>query len=288
MQSRYLQPEDVRKLESFEFAPRAMAESYLAGRHRSTVVGSSTEFRDYRPYSPGDDLRRVDWRVYARTDRVYLRNHNQETNTDCHLLVDCSASMGFGETVNKLEYASFFAAALAYLVVKQGDSVSLGLYDEALRSFFPPASTSSHLHRLLNALEERRPGQKTSASAALRKAFPLLRHRGTLVVLSDFFDDAAAVFEALNPFIHRRFDIHLIHVLTPEELDLPDRGLLAFVDLEDRRRIIAHTRNLRDAYRAAMEQHIASLRELAQRRRVHYTLARTDRHWFHLLDGLVE
>lgn len=288
MRFKYLQPEDIRKLESFEFAPRAAAESYLAGRHRSTVVGSSTEFRDYRPYAPGDDLRRVDWRVFARTDRVYLRNHNQETNTGCHLLLDCSASMGFGERVNKLEYASFFAAALAHLVIRQGDAVSLGLYDESLRAFLPPASTTSHLHRILHALEERRPGSQTATSAALRRAFPLLRHRGTLVVLSDFFDDAAAVFEALNPFIHRRFDIHLFHVLAPEELDLPDRGLLAFVDLENRRRVIAHTRALRDAYRETMDAHIASLRELAQRRQVRYTLARTDQHWFRLLDGLVE
>ena len=288
MKFQYLQPEDIRQLDSFEFAPRAVVEGYLAGRHRSRTIGASTEFRDYRPYAPGDDPRRVDWRVFARTDRHYLRTHNQETNTGCHILLDSSASMGFGDRPGKLAYASFFAAALAYLVTRGGDAVSLLLYDEQIRRFFPPGSTTAHLHSLLHALEGNQPGQRTAAGAALARAAPLLRGRGTLVVISDFFDDPSAIFAGLNPFLHRGFDVHLFHVLTPEELDLPDRGLVAFVDLETKERVVAHTRALREHYAGALHAHVTGLRELSRRRRVEYTLARTDRPWFELLDRLVE
>ena len=285
---KYLRPEDIRKLGRFDFAPKTVVEGYLAGRHRSRAVGSSTEFRDYREYSPGDDLRQVDWRVFGRTDRYYLRTHNQETSTVCHVFLDSSASMGFGQRLSKLDYASFFAAALCYLVVRSNDSVSLQLFDRGVRRYFPPGQTTAHLHSLLHALEVNTPGSTTSLAEALRRSFPLLRRRGTVVVISDFFDDAAAIFSALNPYLHRGFEIHLFHVLTPEELDLPDQGLAAFVDMETQERVITHTRSLRPEYRQAIQEHIRNLRDLARRRRVRYTLARTDTHYFALFDQLVE
>jgi len=260
----------------------------VAGRHRSVSLGSSTEFRDYREYVPGDDLRMVDWRVYARTDRHYLRTHNQETTTDCHIFLDSSASMGFGAPVSKLEFSSFFAAALCYLVQRNSDSVSLQLFDDRIRHFFPPGSTRSHLHAILRALETNEPGNRTSLAEALRRSFPLLRRRGTLVILSDFFDDAAEIFQALSPYLHHGHDVHLFHVLDPDELDLPDRGLMSYVDMETRERVIAHTSSLKDSYREAMTGHIRSLRELSTRRNVEYTLARTDTHFFRLMDKLVQ
>ena len=288
MNFRFLRPEDIRQLDTFEFAPKLVVEGWLAGRHRSHVVGSSTEFRDYRPYSPGDDPRLVDWRVFARTDRYYLRTHNQETNATCHILLDSSASMGFGHKPAKLDNASFFDAALAYLVVRGGDTASLMTFDEQVRHFFPPSGTTSHLHNMLHALERNKPGKRTSTSHAIQKAVPLLRGRGTLVVISDFFDDTAAIFAALNPFLHRGFAVHLFHVLTPEELELPDKGLLAFVDMETNERLVAHTHALREPLADAMKAHMAGMRETARRRGVRYTLARTDTSWFNLFDDLVE
>lgn len=286
MNFRYLRPEDIRKLDTFEFAPRCVVEGWLAGRHRSFTVGSSTEFRDYRPYAPGDDPRLVDWRVFARTDRYYLRTHNQETNTACHILLDSSASMGFGDPA-KLAYASFFAAAIAYLVTRGGDTVSLLTFDDTLRHFFAPGSTTAHLHNLLHALEDNRAGRPTSIATALQKAVPLVRGRGTIIVLSDFLDDPGAVFAALNPFLHRGFDIHLFHILAPAELELPDRGLVAFQDMETNLRLTAHTHVIRAGYAAAMRSHIEGLRDLARRRKVEYTLARTDTSWFTLFDAFV-
>lgn len=286
-QFKYLRPEDIKNLGSFEFAPKALVEGYFAGRHRSRLRGSSTEFRDYRPYAFGDEPKLVDWRVYARTDRFYLRTYEEQTRMDCYIFLDSSASMGFGEGLTKLEYASFFAAALCYLVTRNTDRVALNLFDERVRHFFPPGSTTRHLHNLLHVLERNQPGQRTSLATALRRAYPLLRYRGALVVLSDFFDDSAAIFSALSPYLHRGFRIFLFHVLAPEELQLRDLGLRMFDDMETGGRVVAHTRSIGTAYAAAMEQHIRGLRALAVRRQVAYTVARTDRHYFSLFDELV-
>lgn len=286
-QFKFLRPEDIRRLASYEFAPKALVEGYLSGRHCSTTRGTSTEFRDYRQYAPGDDPRLVDWKVYARTDRHYLRTFVHETNLDCHVFLDSSASMGFGRNPTKLEYASFFAAALCYLVTRHTDRVSLQLFDERIRQFVPPGGTKRHLHHLMHLLEANRPGSKTSLAESLRRAFPLLRNKGSLVVISDFFDDVSDIFAALGLYLHRGFQIYLFHILTPEELDLPDRGLLSFLDLEDGRRLIAHTSELRRHYQQAMAEHIRALRELAVRRRVSYSVARTDTHYFALFDQLV-
>ncbi len=284
---KYLKPEDIRKLTTFEFAPKALAEGYLAGRHRSRLRGSSIEFRDYREYVAGDDPAMIDWRVFARTDRYYLKTYEQETNLECHVFLDSSASMGFGGAISKLDYASFFTAALCCLVVMNNDRVSLQMFDDEIRHFFPPGSTRPHLHNLLHALEDNPPGNLTSLATALRRSYPLLRRRGTLVVVSDFLDDPAGIFEALSPYIHRGFRIHLFQILDPAELELDRRGLVTFHDLETRRRVIAHTERIRGRYKEFMQDHVRVLRELSARRGVDFTLARTDTHYFKLFDRLI-
>lgn len=283
---KYLRAEDIRRLSTFEFAPKALVEGYMAGRHRSRQRGSSIEFRDYRQYVPGDDPAMVDWRVYARTDRYYLRTYEQETNMDCHIFLDSSASMGFGSKLTKLEYASFFAAAVCYLVTRGTDRVSLQIFDDKIREFYAPGSTGRHLSILMNALESNHPGNETSVSEALKRSYPLLKRKGTLIVISDFFDDAAAIFTALSPYLHRGFRVHLFHVLTPEEIELEERGLVTFVDMESGERLAAHTADLRDAYGDAMREHTEALRKMATRRGVDYVLARTDTHYFNLFEHL--
>ena len=283
---RFLRPEDIRRLGGFEFAPKLLVEGYLAGRHRSRGRGSSIEFRDYRPYVPGDDPSLIDWRVLARTDRRYLKTFEQETNMECHVFLDSSASMGFGASPTKLEYASFFTAALCYLVVRNNDRVSLQIFDETIRTFLPPGSTHRHLQNAMRVLEDNRPGGTTSIAAALRRSFPLLKRRGTLIVVSDFLDEPAAIFAALSPYLHRGFKIHIFQILSPHELDLDDRGLVTFVDLETGRRVIAHTESVRRAYTGALHAHVAALRELAIRRGVEHVVARTDQHYFRLFENL--
>lgn len=284
----YLRPEDIRSLAGFEFAPKAVVEGYFAGRHISRVRGSSVEFRDYRQYVPGDDLALVDWRVFGRTDRFYLRTYDHETSMDCHLFLDSSASMGFGKDPSKLEYASFFTACLAYLVIRGGDRVSLQIFDKSIRHFIPPGSTGTHLNGILNLLERNQPGDRTSLAESLRSSFPLLKRRGILVVVSDFFDDPAAIFAALGPYLHRGFKVFLYHVLTPAELELEDKGLVSFRDLETGRRVIAHTADVREGYVNAIGRHIDALRDLSTRRNVDYTVARTDTHFHRLFERLAQ
>jgi uncharacterized protein (DUF58 family) len=282
----YLKPEDIRRLASYEFAPKALAEGYLSGRHMSRQRGASIEFHDYRAYSPGDDPALIDWRVYARTDRYYLRTFEQETNLECHLFLDSSGSMGFGEPLTKLAYASFFSAALCHLVLRHADRVSLTLFDEAVRSFHPPGSTNRHMMSLMHALEGNRPGKETRVSEALRRCLPLLTRRATLIVVSDFFDDAASIFEALSPYLHRGFRVHLFHVLDPAEMDLARHGMQTFVCMETGKKVVAHADRIRTGYRKAIDDHIERLRDLSARRKVDYALARTDTHYFTLFDHL--
>ena len=287
-QFKYLKPEDIRALTSYEFAPRAVAEGYLAGRHRARAAGSSVDFRDYRQFVFGDDPALIDWRVFARTDRRYLRTYEQETELECHVFLDSSASMGFGQGLTKLEYSSFFCAALSYLILHNNDRVSLQIFDDQIRHFFPPGSTRRHLHNVLSALERNEPGGQTSLAHALRRSYPLLKRKGSLVIISDFFDDAADIFSALGPYLHRGFKVYLFHVLSPEELDLASRGLVTFQDLESNARVIAHTEDLRPAYGKAIQEHIQALRTLATRRQIDYVLARTDTHYFSLFDRLIQ
>ncbi len=286
---RFLDPADIRRLKNYEFGAKAMVEGYLAGRHRSHQRGSSIEFHEFRQYVPGDDLARVDWRVFARNDKLFLRTFEQETNLECHIFLDCSASMGFPENsprLSKLEYASFFAAALAWWVISKNDRVSLTLFDHGIRKFLPPASTRQHLHDLLHTLETNRPGSHTSITETLARAQPLLKRKGTLVILSDFFSEPAALFHALNPYIHRGFRIHLFHLLDPAELKLDERGLSRFVDMETNDQLTVHPHSLRAAWTEELLSHTRALRALASARHADYALTSTADPYFSLFDRL--
>ena len=286
--SKFLKPEDIKKLSSYEFAPKYVVEGYLAGRHRSRQQGVSSEFKDYRAYAPGDDISSLDWKVFARTDRYYMRMFEQETNTVCYILLDSSASMGFGEKLSKLDYCSFFAAALSYLVTKSDNLVSLEVFDDKIRSFHPPGSTGTHLNSLMHVLETNTPGNRTSLSQALRKSAPLFKRKGSMVLISDFFDNPAEIFSALSMFLHRGFKVYLFHILDPDEMSLSPKGLNLFVDMETGSRLPVHAESVRKFYAASLDTHISSLRKMAIRRQVEYVVARTDTHYYNLFDRLAK
>jgi uncharacterized protein (DUF58 family) len=285
---KYLKPEDINRLRNYEFGAKALVEGYLSGRHRSKQRGSSTEFHEYRQYTPGDDPSMVDWRVFARSDRHYLKTFEQETNLECTIFVDSSASMGFKEKseLTKLEYASFFAACLAWLVVSKNDQVGLQIFDQDIRHHLPPGSTRKHLHTILNLLEANQPGSQTSLAKSLKRANPLIKRKGTIVILSDFFDSPQAIFQALNPYLHRGFRIHLFHILDPGEITLTDRGLVRFSDMENDEQLTLHTPSIKQAWDEELKQHTKALRALAASRRVDYTLISSKDSYFNLFDRL--
>lgn len=197
--------------------------------------------------------------------------------------------MGFvrsGERLSKLEYASFFSAALAWWVISKNDRVSLTLFDNGIRRFLPPGSTRGHLNDVLNTLEKNQPGSDTSITEILARAQPLLRRKGTLVVLSDFYCDPADLFRALNPYIHRGFRIHLFHILDPAEIELEDRGLSRFVDMETEDQLTVHPHSLREVWKKEILGHTRSFRSLAASRQVDYAFQSTADSYFNLFDRM--
>lgn len=285
---KFLKPEDIKRLSNYRFAAHMMIEGWMSGRHRAKGRGASTDFLEYREYAQGDDLRLVDWRVFARSDRYYLRTFENETRLECNIFVDSSASMGFRDAglLTKLEYASFFAACVAWLVVRYNDRVSLQLFDEQIRQFIPPGSTRQHLNHILDALEHNSPGGRTSLPEALEKSYPLLRQRGTLIVVSDFFDSPVDLFQALGPYLHRKFKIVLVQVLDPAEVVLKDYGLSRYEDAETGEKITVNPARIREIYKERFSAHGRQLRELAMSRGVQFMSVQTNEMYYRLFDEL--
>ncbi len=285
--SRLLTPALLRELEKARFAPRTRVEGQHAGRHSSPARGSSTEFRDYRAYAPGDDPARVDWRVYARSDRHVLRTYEQESQTGCVVLLDASASMHYGTPVTKHRFAAQAAACLIHTLHQSQDQAGLLLCTGGETRWHPPAGSARHITHLIHTLEEAVPAGETDLPAALRHLNTLLSRRCTLLVISDFYCPPPELFTALNPFTHKGVDVHLLHVLAPEEQHLPDGELLAFRDLETGQKLRADPRELRARYQTVLEDHRRAFRELAVRGGTAYAPVTTRQPVLRALEGLI-
>ena len=246
-----LSPVDATQLSGLWFTARRMVEGLYAGRHRSPRRGHSTEFYDFRAYLPGDEPRRVDWKLYGRTDRLYIRRFRHDADLAMHLIVDRSRSMDFsalrpGPVPTKLDYARQVAAALAYLAVQQQDRVSLTFIADAADPALPLGGTFAHLRAVIEALERVGPGGRTEPAAALHEAHARLARaggarasrsgRGLVILISDLLRDPAAWLSGLGPFCHDAFDVAVLHVLAPDELDLGKLGAAELVDAETGRR----------------------------------------------------
>lgn len=281
-----LTPELLRELDRAAFRPRNRVEGRHSGRHQSPLRGSSTEFRDYREYTPGDDPARVDWRVFARNDRHVIRTYEQEAQTGCVVVRDCSASMDFGEQPDKHRFAGILAACLCYLVVHSQDQAGyLGINDRQ-RDWFAPAGNTRHLDGILQALQNAVPGGVTDLPSELHALSGRLNTSSTLVILSDFYCVPADLFSALNPFLHRGFDVHLLHILDPKEQKLPEENMIRFQDLESGAHLKSDPKSIRQRYENLMANHLRGYRELAIRRGVHYQVVSTAQPVFTALSGL--
>lgn len=272
----FLEPAALQELGNLRFAARRIVDGAFAGRHRSKMKGSSVEFADYREYSPGDDLRRLDWKVFMRTQRPFIRTFDEETNMSCHLVLDTSASMDFGKntpgarkgdratSLSKLDYCRFLAAALAYLVVDNRDQAGLGLIGEKLDDWREPGSTRRHLDELLNILERAQVAPKTNLAQGLMSLFTMCRRKGVLVLISDFLDnDLDGLFKTLRLFRHRRFEVILFHVAHPEELELPEGRSFRFFDPEGGGEIDADPQQVFLDYQREFEGHCRRIRGMS-------------------------
>ncbi len=250
---RFLDPAVLARLGTLELKARTVVEGFLSGLHRSPFKGFSVEFAEYRQYMPGDDLSSIDWKVYARTDRYYVKKFEEETNLNCYLLLDVSASMGYGSHgVTKLEYASMLAGSLAFLMQRQRDAVGLTTFDDALLTMLPPSARPSHLRSLLVTLDRMVLGKRTDVSRPLHQLAEGIAKRGMVILISDLIDEPGHVIEGLRHFRFRGTDVVVFHVLDPSELTFPFTRASRFRDLEGGDELMAVPSVVREPYLVAL------------------------------------
>jgi uncharacterized protein (DUF58 family) len=246
-----LDPRTLAKLQGLQLRARQIVEGYVSGLHRSPYHGFSIEFAEHREYVPGDDLRYLDWKVFGRTDKFYLKQYEDETNLICYLVLDISESMryqGPDSPLSKFEYAQCLAAAMAWLVLQQQDAVGLVTFDQEIRAEVRPSSNPTHLQTLLQVMEGSRPTAKTATGPIFHELAERFRKRGVVLILSDLFDDVPSMLAGLKHFRHRRHDVILFQVLDAAELDFPFRSPTLFKGLEQYPELLADPRSLRKAY----------------------------------------
>jgi len=277
-QTYYLDPELLQKLGDLELVAREVVEGLRVGSHRSPLRGFSTEFAHHRQYAPGDAIRDLDWRVYGRTDRYYTKLYEAETNFDCHLLVDASASMSYGSgKVNKLEYAKFLAASLAYLVLKQRDSVGLSIFDSEVRAYLPPRSAMGIIVQIDRLLREIRPTPKTNIARQLHDIALMMKRRSFVILISDLLAEVDDIMAGLD---HLRFDGHnvvVLHTLDPYELEFQIKGTWRFEGLEEELPLTTQPERIRDDYLASLNEYLTALRAGCVGSHVDYTTVDTSR-----------
>ena len=252
---RFLDPAVIARLGSMELKARTVVEGFLSGLHRSPYKGFSVEFAEYRQYLPGDDLSTLDWKVYARTDRHYVKKFEEETNLECHLLLDVSASMGYrgGAPMTKVEYGSVLAASLAYLMSRQRDATGLIQFDDRITARVPASARPGHLHSLLLALDRVAPGARSNVGRPLHQLADALTKRSLAVLISDLLDDPDEVVSGLKHLRFRGTDVIVFQVLDPHEIQFPFKGASRFTDLESADVVTADPSRVRAAYLEAID-----------------------------------
>jgi uncharacterized protein (DUF58 family) len=274
------------RLQGLELRARRIVEGYVAGLHRSPYQGFSNEFAEHREYTPGDDLRYVDWKVYGKTDRFYLKQFEVETNLILYLLLDASESMqyqGPHASLSKFAYAQTAAAALAFLVLHQRDAVGLAMFDQEIRQLIRPSSNPTQLKQLLHVMEQATAARKTRTGPIFHDLAERLGRRGIAVILSDLFDDVDAMLAGLKHLRHRRHDVIVLHILDPAEIDFPFQQVTMFKGLESLGDVITEPRSLQSAYQREVKSFLKRIRAGCRAQQIDYVTIRTDQS----LDGVL-
>jgi uncharacterized protein (DUF58 family) len=260
-----------------ELRARLVVEGFITGLHKSPYHGFSVEFAEHRQYMPGDDVKHMDWKIYGRTDRYYIKQYEEETNLKAYILLDTSKSMEYssGGDVTKLQFASYLAASLSYMMIKQQDAVGLALFDEQVNSYLPPHATSGYLREILVALESARPGNRTGAAKSLHQIADRIKRRGLVIVISDLLDDPATVITALKHFRHKKNEVLVMHVLDPMERDFAFGAPSLFQDLETGEKMTTQPLLIQRAYREAMAAFLQRYRKECMENRIDYVLLDT-------------
>ena len=299
---KYLDPSVIARLSGLELKARLVVEGFMTGLHKSPYHGFSVEFAEHRQYMPGDDLRHLDWKILARSERYYIKQYEEETNLKSYILLDISRSMNYSSAsanissrgiidkifkkeskqngkphkLSKLEYSSYLAAALSYMMLKQNDAISLTTYDTAVRSFVPPRSTNSNLKLILKDIDSIKPENKTGTAKCLNEIASKINRRGLVIIISDLFDDPKEVINALKHFRYKMNDVVVFQVLDPVEMNFLDGNPVTLVDLETREELFSQPFAIQKAYREAMKDFIENYKKEFRNNRIDYVLLSTD------------
>jgi uncharacterized protein (DUF58 family) len=276
--SRYLDPEVLSRIANRRIEPRGLVQGNLAGAHRSPLSGFAVEFAGHREYAPGDDPKHIDWRVYYNRERYFIKQYEMETNFVCHLVLDVSASMRYGEgEQQKLQYAARMAASLAYAVVRQSDKVSLATFDDRVRGFVPPNNSMAQIVRMTEHLDRIEPVHKTQMSECLIELAGRMKRREIVVIFSDFFTELDSLEAALQRLRYHRHEVVLVEIMHHDELAFEFDGMVKFVGLEIPDELVTQPDQLRRAYLRALGQFNDQLADICQRNRIERVMVDTSR-----------
>ncbi|MBI3329928.1 MAG: DUF58 domain-containing protein [Nitrospinae bacterium] len=272
----YFDPVTLSKVSSLLLRARYVVEGLISGLHTSPYKGFSVEFSEHRQYTPGDEIRHIDWKAYGKFDRYYIKEYEEETNLRCYLLVDASASMSYrSDGVSKFDYTAYLAAALAYIMLNQQDLVSLVTFADGIRKQLPPRSNPRHLRAIIESLEQTAPAGDTGLGRTLHYIASQLKRRGLVIVLSDLLDDPAEVMQGLRHLRYQKHEVLVFHVLDHDEIEFPFTQLTQFEDLEEDLRVITDPRAIKTDYQRQMQQFIKGYETMCRRHAIDYTLFNT-------------
>jgi len=274
---RYLEPSALARVKNLSLVARGVVEGFITGLHASPYKGFSVEFAEHREYTAGDDPRHLDYRMLARTDRLYIKQYEEETNMRVQILLDTSGSMGYSHEgkLTKFAYASYLTAVLAYLMTRQQDQVGLTTFDREIRLDMPARSSPRHFNDMMRRLEAITPGQQTDLSETLHRMANRFKRRCLIVLISDLYDEPEDVIRALHHFRHRRHEVIVFHVLDKAEIEFPFRDLIAFHDMETNERIQVDPAYVRDAYVEQLEAFLEDYRRACAETRIDYVMTDT-------------
>ena len=292
MSDKYFDPDGLARVGNMELVARQVVEGFLTGRHRSPYHGFSVEYLDHRAYTPGDDMRALDWKVLARTDKYHIKLFEDETNLRAHIVLDCSKSMNFTSDPKKyptkLAYGSYLAAALSYLMLRQNDAVGLVLFDDQVRQFLPPKARPTQFRRILELLDHTMSHDDTDVGAVLHDVAERIPRRGLVILISDMIDDEASIASGLQHFRHNRHEVVVFHVMDDAELTFPFDRLTRFKDIEGVGRLTANPKQLRERYLSRIHTFQENLKATCFERNVNYELANTNAPYDQLLAAFLE
>lgn len=260
-----------------ELRARLVVEGFITGLHKSPYHGFSVEFAEHRQYMPGDELKHVDWKIYGKTDRYYIKQYEEETNLKSYLVLDASRSMDYASegNIRKIEYGSYLLAALAYMMIKQQDAVGLTVFDEAVTTYLPPHATRGYLRQILLALERVRASKKTGAGKSLHQVADRIRRRGLVVIVSDLLDNPDEVITALKHFRHKKNEVIVMHVLDPLERSFAFGKDAMFKDMETSEQLMTQPWQIQKAYQQEMAAFLDRFKRECRENSVDYVLLDT-------------